>query len=79
MRFLRAITIAVFLTTLAGCATYFHPERAAVPVTQRGRLDGLMMALDIVFTLGLGLFVDFFHGTIYLPREDYKGPRGFYE
>ena len=79
MRFLRVVAIILCLTTISSCATYFHPERAAVPVTKRGRIDGLMLAFDIAFTLGLGLIVDFFHGTIWLPLEGYAGPSGVSE
>jgi len=69
--------IALLCSVMAfssGCATYVHPERAAVPVAYRGSVDGVMLFLDILFTAGLGLFLDFAHGTIYLPSEKYFGP-----
>ena len=75
----RRAAIVLLCSALAlssGCATYVHPERAAVPVRHRGPVDGMMIFLNILFTGGLGLFLDFAHGTIYLPREDYFGPGG---
>jgi hypothetical protein len=71
-----SILMGSVLLLSSGCATYIHPERAAVPVNQRGPVDGLMIFFNIISTAGLGLIVDFAHGTIYLPKWDYTGPGG---
>ncbi len=71
-----ALLLGVALLSFSGCATYIHPERAAVPVNQRGPVDGLMIFFNVISTAGLGLIVDFAHGTIYLPKWDYIGPGG---
>ena len=71
---MRMLLLCGILAAGSGCATYIHPERAAVAVNQRGPVDGFMFFCDLLFTGGLGLIIDYAHGTIYVPKLGYAGP-----
>ena len=58
----------------ASCATLTRPQRVAVPAEHRDRLDVHSFLMDIFFTGGVGLILDFIHGTIWLPSPDYTRP-----
>ena len=62
------------MLSVAGCATVVNPQRVGVPVHQRGEIDVFDFLNDVFFTAGLGLIVDFYYGTIYVPKPGYKGP-----
>ena len=76
MRIMRAIACALLASSATGCATVVYPKRVALPEEKRAGIDWTMVATDVMFTGGLGLIVDFCHGTIYRPPDGYRG-RGF--
>ena len=39
------------LGSLSGCATLLHPERSLTPKAERGSIDGVMLAGDIVVSI----------------------------
>ncbi|CAM4062255.1 hypothetical protein VRRI112168_12785 [Vreelandella rituensis] len=71
-RWLSAMSIAIMVTTLAGCGTLLYPER-------KGQLSGdIDPAVAVANGIGLLFFivpgviayaVDFSNGTIYLPNS----------
>ena len=76
MKVFLMIACAVPLLGAAGCATIVYPRRAGLPKELRGGIDWTMLATNVMFTGGLGLLVDFWHGTIYQPTEAFRD-RGY--
>ena len=62
------------MLSVAGCATVENPQRVGVPIHQRGEIDVFGFINDVFWTAGLGLIVDFYYGTIYVPKPGYRGP-----
>jgi hypothetical protein len=73
MRRLAATACAFLLVSSSGCATLVYPRRSALPEDMRGGIDWSMFQLDVMFTGGIGLLIDFIHGTIYQPLKGYRG------
>ena len=66
---LRTLALVLAFTALLpmlGCATLLFPERAGIDW-------GIFMS-DVFLTAGLGLALDFIHGTIRLAKSAYHGP-----
>ena len=70
------IACILLLLSSTGCATLVYPKRTALPKEKRGGIDWSMFQMDVMFTGGIGLLIDFIHGTIYQPEKGYHG-RGY--
>jgi hypothetical protein len=73
MKHLRTLLCIFILISSSGCATMLYPRRVALPEEKRAGIDWTMFNSDILFTAGIGLIIDFLHGTIYRPVEGYRG------
>ena len=70
----RALACAAAILLAQGCGTMMYPRRSVMPAEERDGFDWGTASLDLFLTAGLGLAVDFIHGTIWLPKSTYCGP-----
>jgi hypothetical protein len=68
-----ALLALSLLLCCSGCATLSYPHRSGLPPAQRDGIDVGPFIADVLLTGGLGLVLDFIHGTIYQPKKEYHG------
>lgn len=66
--FVTPLLLALVLVS-TGCATIFHNQRVNQPSEERGKVDWLMVALDVILTGCIGLVVDLATGALWIPKE----------